>query len=245
MPTILGTTPRTWKSVRHIHELMFSIYFSLLLILADDVSSKWVGNPGDRTPWVLRMKFLLTGDYRTHSLVADPKLRLAFVFLWAVLSLGIFLLLRVLARFSLTRAFLRIAAGVIVVAGFPLIFAYGCHTLIFLLFLVEAVAALVCTVFYACGNSPSSALWAISLAVLHFTFWSWCTWNGDYCSPGWMGGVPLFWPGYTLTWVTVKDPLLIYPWLGLLATIVWGLYVRQSEETGQHADYSGGRTDGH
>jgi hypothetical protein len=81
MPTILGTTPRTWKSVRHIHELMFSIYFSLLLILADDVSSKWVGNPGDRTPWVLRMKFLLTGDYRTHSLVADPKLRLAFVFL--------------------------------------------------------------------------------------------------------------------------------------------------------------------
>jgi hypothetical protein len=243
MPTIPETTPRTWKGVRHIHELMFSIYSSLLLILADDVSSKWVDNPGDRTPWVLRMKFLLTGDYRTHSLVADPKLRLAFVFLWAVSALGIFLLLRILARLSLTHAFLRIAAGVIIVAGFPLIFAYGCHTLLLLLLLVEVVAALVCTVFYAKRNWPSRALWAISLAVLHFSFWSWCTWNGDYFSPGWVGGVPLFWPGYTLTSFTVKDPALIYPWLGFLATLAWGLYVRQSGENGQREDYSAGKTD--
>ena len=243
MPAILETTLRTRKSVRHVHELMFSIYFSLLLILADDVSSKWVDNPGDRTPWVLHMKFLLTGDYRTHSLVADTKLRLAFVFLWAVSALGIFLLLRTLVRFSLTRSFLRIAAGVIVVAGFPLIFAYGCHTLLLLLLLVEVVAALLCTVFYAYRNWPSRALWAISLAVLHFTFWSWCTWNGDYFPPGWVGGVPLLWPGYTLTWVTVKDPVLIYPWLGLLATLAWGLYVRQSEENGQRAVYAAGKTD--
>lgn len=228
MPTMLETIPKTWKSVRHIHELMFSVYFSLLLILADDVSSKWVDTPGDRIPWVLRLKFLLTGDYHTHSLVADPGLRLAFAVLWAGSALGIFLLFRILTRLSLTHAFLRIATGIIVVAGFPLIFIYGCHTLLVLVLLVEVGAALACIIFFAYRDWPSRAPWAISLAMLHFAFWSWCTWNGDYFSPGWVGGVPLFWPGYTLTWITVKDPLLLYPWLGLLATLAWGFYVRQS-----------------
>jgi hypothetical protein len=118
----------------------------------------------------------------------------------------------------------------VAIAGFPLIFAYGCHNLLLLILLIEVAAALICTFFYVYQIWPRSTPWAISLAVLHFGFWSWCTWNGGYFSPGWVGGVPLFWPGYTLTWLTVEDPLLIFPWLGFLATLAWGGYVRQSGE---------------
>lgn len=234
MPTILETTSKPGTGRRYLHEITFSVYVSLLLILADDVSSKWVNNPGDRIPWVLRMKFLLTGDYRTHSLVADPKLRFAFVFLWAVLALGIFLLLRTARRPS-ARTFLRTGAGIVTVAGFPLIFAYGFHNILVLILLVETAAAVICVLIFVDRQWPRSVPWAISLALLHFGFWSWCTWNGHYFSPGWVGGVPLFWPGYTLTWLTVEDPVLIYPWLGFLTTLAWGLYIRQPAESPRHA----------
>lgn len=238
MPTPVLTIARPSKYVRYAHELALSVYFSGLVIWMNDAASKWRDQPGDRIPWVLQIEFLLTGDYRPPSLVDDPKLRFAFFFLWAVSALGIFLLLRLSARFSLTEKFLRTVGGIVAVAGFPLALVYACHT--YSLLRVEVLAALVCTFFYLYRNWPSRAYWAFLLLVLHFAFLSWCAWALRHYPPlgdsAALAIVPLLWPGVKLTRLTVEAPELIYPWLGLLASLAWGFYVRQPVEHNHLAD---------
>jgi hypothetical protein len=222
--------------------LAFAVYLPLLMIFANDAGSGWTNSLGDRVPWVLQAKFLLTGDYRTHSLIDDSKLRLAFVVLWAVSALGVFLALLVLGRFSFTRVFLRVGAGLVVVAGFPAICVYLWRNLYAYrdvsLTVIEMALALVLTFLYAGWQWPRSAAWMIVLLILHFSFWSWCAWGLRYFAIP--GGVPLLWPGFRATRLTTEAPQLIYPWLGFLASVAWSLYVRQPSEKGEVKDLGNG-----
>jgi hypothetical protein len=221
------TTTKIGQLVRYAHELAFSVYFPFLLIWVNDARSGWRNNPGDRLPWVLQLQLLMTGGYHPRSSVDDSTLRIAFISLWAASAVTIFVLLRILARFSFTHVFLRTFAGIVAVVGFPLTCVYACPGLYayrgLSLTLVEVVAALVCAFLYVSGSWPSKAPWGILLLVLHFAFWSWCAWILRYFP---LGGVPLLWPGYSSTWHTLEAPQLIYPWLGFLASLGWGLYVR-------------------
>jgi len=227
--TPIVTTARYPNYVRYAHELMFSICVAGLVIWLNDATSGWRNSPGDRIPWILDMEFLLTRNPLPPPSVDDPKLRFTFAFLWAVSALCIFLLLRLSARFSLTRKSLRIIGGIVAVAGFPLAFVYARRNNP--LPLVEVAIALVCIYLYLYRNWPRKAYWALLLLVLHCAFWSWCAWAmrhypplGD---PAALAGFPLLWPGSTLTRATTEAPELIYPCLGFLATRAWSFYVRQ------------------
>jgi hypothetical protein len=226
----MGTTSKIVKYLPFVHELAFSLYFSGLLIWVNDAGSRWVNNPGDRVPWVLQLEQLIAGGYRVHSSVDDPMLRAAFGFLWVGSGVSIFLLLRILSRFSFTRVLLGNFAGIVAVAGFPLACVFVCPDLYAYhgvsLTLVEVAAALVCAYLYAHRNWPSMPLWGTLPLFFHFSFWSWCAWTVRYF-PSLAGGVPLLWPGYNLSWLTTQAPQLIYPWFGLLATLAWAWYARE------------------
>ena len=222
MPKLAKTT----CYVRYAHELAFSIYFPLLLIWVNDASSGWANARSDKVPWVLKLELLITGGYRHHSPFDDPALRFAFVFLWVVSATVVFLCIRTVARFPFTAVFLRTFAGIVAVAGFPLTCVYAFRAVSWTL--VEIGAALICVYLYVSRNWPSRTLWGVMLLVLHFTFWSLYAWSLHNFPPP--GGVPLLWPGYGLTSLTHKDPLLIYPLAGFGASLAWGLYVRQSKE---------------
>jgi hypothetical protein len=243
---VAGNTKLT-QYIRYLHELIFSIYLPGLLIWANDASSRWAGQPGDRVPWVLQLKFWMTGDDRSHSLVDDPKLRVAFVFLWIASAAVLFLLLRILARLSFVHFFLHSFAGVVAVAGFPLAYlcarlgrarvgefgaqfadVTGITVLCVSLLLLETAAVLLCAFLYSSGRWPRRTISAILVLVLHSGFWSFCAWGMRYLS---LGGVPLFWPGYNLTDLTLRAPQMLYPWLGFLASLAWGLYAKLSPRT--------------
>jgi hypothetical protein len=214
------------KYVRCAHEIAFSIYFPLLLIWVNNDTTP-AGVLGARIAWVVKMELLISGGRYPHSFM-DPTLRFAFAFLWALSAVVVFLCLRILGRFSFTHVFLRTFAGIVALAGFPLACVYVYRSLAWTL--VEAVAILVCACFYVFRSWPARAWWALLPLVLHSAFWTWAAWDTRTLGhPGFL----LLWPGYDLTWLTHEYPNLIYPLLGFLASVVWGLYVRQSAEPTQ------------
>ena len=214
-------------ALRLAHELVFSIYVSGVLILANDAGSHWMNQIGDKPPWVLRMKFILTHDLRTHSLIDDPKLNFAFIVLWAVLASGIFLLLRLLTRSRLSDFLLRDVAGIVAIVGFPLACMYAAHRVVWTS--IEVAAALRCAYLYISRGWPRTVSLAVGLCLLHFLFWAWVDWAMGYYEWGGYGGVPLLWPGFRLTTLTERNPTLIYPCLGFLSATIWGVYVRRSK----------------
>lgn len=230
---LIGNQAKITPYLRYAHELAFSIYFPGLLIWVNDASSGWVNAKGDKGPWVLQLESLITEGHRPHSPVDDPLLRFAFVLLWVISALGVFLLLRVLSRFSLVQVFLRTCGGIIAVAGFALAYLYVNISVRYTSTLGrvaglswamgEVAVALLCTFLYLLGRWPWRAPWTIVLLFLHFTLWSFLAWGMRY-SP--LAGVPLLWPGFRLSTLTTEAPQLIYPWLGFLTSLAWGLYVR-------------------
>jgi len=128
-----------------------------------------------------------------------------------------------LARLSFSDVFLRTFAGIVAVAGFPLtagyvsfrgyvqmlssiprafLYAYAPHRWL----AVEVMATLVCIFLYVFLKWPTKARWGLLLLCLHFAVWTWFVFIG--------GG----------------KSLIIFPLLGFLASLAWGMYVRQSAE---------------
>ena len=213
--------------LRLAHELVFSTYVSGVLILANDAGSHWMNQIGDKPPWVLRMKFTLTHDLRTHSLIDDPKLNFAFIVLWAVLALGIFLLLRLVRRSRLSDFLLRDVAGIVAIVGFPVACMYAAHRVVWTS--IEVAGALRFAYLYISWRWPRTVSFAVGLCLLHFLFWAWVDWAMGYYEWGGYGGVPLLWPGFRLTTLTERNPTLIYPCLGFLSAMIWGVYVRKTK----------------
>ena len=213
--------------LRFAHELVFSIYVSGVLILANDAGSHWMNQIGDKPPWVLQMKFILTRDLRTHSLIDDPKLNFAFAVLWTVSALGIFVLFRLLARSFPSDFLMRNVAGIVAIIAFPLACMYAAHRVVWTS--IEVAVALRCAYLYILRGWPRTESLAVGLCLLHFLFWAWVGWAMYYYEWGGYGGVPLLWPGFRLTAVTERNPTLIYPCLGFLSTLIWGVYVRKTK----------------
>lgn len=238
MPKRIGTANHT----RYAHELALSIYFPLLLIMVNAVRS--LLHPASNS-WVYGLALLIRRGRHPLS-YGDPALRFAFVFLWAGAAIVMFLCLRMLARFSITDLFLRTFGGIVAVAGFPiacgyvsflgylrmlasfpraLLYAYVPHRWL----AVEVLAGMACVFLYAFWKwpAPAKAQWGLLLLGLHFAIWTW------FVMLGAGSGHILLWPGYDWTSLTREQPSLIYLLFGLLASLAWGLYVRQSRERPQ------------
>lgn len=131
--------------------------------------------------------------------------------------------MRFLARLQILDLVLRTFAGIIAVTGFPLacgyisfrgylrmfgsvtralLYVYAPHRWL----AIEVLISLACISVYVFLKWPTKARWGLLLLCLHFVIWTW------FSS---MGG---------------ERSQLIYPLLGLLASLAWGAYVRRSVE---------------
>jgi hypothetical protein len=121
-----------------------------------------------------------------------------------VLSVLVFLILRLASRLSLSKLFLRHFAGVAGIAAFPLAERYSGwlrpDARYWLPF--EILTALILTVLYQFGYLRRNSALMLFLLTAHFVFW------------GWMMGPDYFWA--------------VYPILGFAASLMWGVYVQES-----------------
>lgn len=199
--------------VRLIHEIAFSVYCPLLLILVNSVRS--AQHPATHS-WVLGLQLLIVRGRDT------PSYHFAFYCLWALSVVALFLFLRMLARLSLSDVFLRTFAGILAVLGFPvavgyvtvpgymhmfgsfaraILYAYAPHRWLG----IEVAVALMSIFLYIFLKWPVRL--GLLLLVSHFLIWTW------FAS---LGG---------------ERSLLVYPLVGFLASLAWGAYVRQSRES--------------
>lgn len=211
---MIDSVPQSRKRARLLHEIAFSIYFPLLLITANGVRS--VQHPAGKS-WVDDLQLLIAGV--CHA----PSYHFAFSLLWAASMAALFLCLRMLAGLSFSDVFLRTFAGIVAVAGFPLtagyvsfpgylhmlgsfprglLYAYAPHRWL----AVEVMATVVCIFLYVFLKWPTKAHWGLLLLGLHSAIWIWFVFIGG------------------------EKSLMIFPPLGFLASLAWGLYVRQSRE---------------
>jgi hypothetical protein len=86
--------------VRLIHEIAFSVYFPLLLILVNSIRS--AQHPA-RPSWINEFQLLIAGNKGAYSYYC-----LAFVILWVSSAAVLFFFLRLAARLSLSDVFLRL-----------------------------------------------------------------------------------------------------------------------------------------
>jgi len=108
------------------------------------------------------------------------------------------------ARLQLVANFLRLVPGIVAVAGLPVVIKL-LQGIPFALY-VEVVAAAVCVLLYLYGRWRLPSLVSILMLGLHFAFWFWGT-----------ARVIWYWP--------------VYPLIGFCSAVVWGIYVKQSEQS--------------
>lgn len=212
MPEIVQRTMHPRKSARFFHEVAFSIYFPLLLITANTMAS---AQHPETNSWADKLYTLTIGDKQSQP--DGHAHRFAFFLLWGAAALVLFLCVRTLSGLSFTDFLLRTFAGVVAVAGFPLVsgyltfrgylhmlgsfprallYAYAPHNWL----AVEVTASLVCVFIYAFGKWNRRTRWGLLLLALHFGVWTWL----------------------------IRDlPIAICPLLGFPASVAWALYARQ------------------
>jgi len=208
---------------RWIHEICFSFDLAWLTIWSQATRKGtilfWYGD----LPFV---RYL----YR-HSGISLPEWVLEQI-LWSLcLAVVIFIVLRLLALGRLENLFLRIPAGTLAIAGFPVLavslpisFFRGpepwspaaSHWLF-----VEIAISLICAFLYYFRKWPVPAGISVLFLVLHFGFWSWLT--GAHLSLvaaiRWYGFMrAAFWASVIFYWGC--------PVFGFLASLAWGFYVR-------------------
>jgi len=221
------------NNLRLLNDVMFALYLCLLTIMANSVRSV-LHNGGDS--WVYRLAVTLgVGVPLSYN---DPGLRFAFLLLWLGSATLAFLCIRLLSRSASLRSFFLIISGVVAVAGFPVVSAYisfrGYVTMfgsipqaLFYAYSpdrwlgIEVLASLFGVFLYAFSKRFKDSRFSLVMLVLHFAVWSWLVILGAG------SGNILLWPGYSWIPLTREHPGLIYPLLGLLASIVWGLYLRR------------------
>lgn len=157
---------------RWIHESLFSLNLAWTLVwyerVRNPVSLLWLHS----SPLVQYLYW--------HTRHVEPETVLVQV-LWSfALGAVVFLLLRLLARVSLTEVFLRTVTGLFALTGFPL-FALTLPMFFFVparigslvpWLSLEVVAASICGVLYYSQKwSPSAPLGVILLA-MHFGLWA-------------------------------------------------------------------------
>jgi hypothetical protein len=199
---------RAANYTRWLSQILFSTYFALLVVTEEETCKPgstflhWLAYPlNDYLNPILV-------NHRVHLLVSRS------VALWWLLAVIIFICVRLLARIAFTRALLRYAAGIVAVAGFPLLLLPPCNatgpflsatTWSWLYF--EVVVVVVCVFLYLFGKWPTIAAPGILLLFVHFAVWGWITWQRI--------GNP-FWAIYIL--------------LGFCSSVFWGL---DAGKTGQ------------
>ena len=200
---------RVGEFPRWLHELLLSIYCSFLFAWTMESLSP---------PVPTRYLYF----WHPHAVSLGRVDFLLFYFeLFLILAGAIFFCLKLIRRFSFTRFLLRIIAGAIALAGFPLVCVYrqGRQGLPSLFLDVEFALAAVCFLLWAYRRWPLSAALSVVLLILHYTLWSLFGRAPDVTQLG--------------SWNVWDHAWLVFPALGLAYTLVWAGYFRHSGPTEQ------------
>jgi len=203
-----------------LHELLFSVYLSFLVVSAHE---------GGGQDWATRLVlfFVSHGYAQATRAMEDYRVDLAdFSLVW-LSAILIFLLLRLFPRFPFKRIVLNSFAGLVALAGFPLASLYQRNGNMISLE-VGLVIVGSCFILWAYRKRPVSSPVAIALLILYFVLWS--SIGGGYHIVGsWFA----LWPAWRRSWPYLEHLWLVYPLLGFCSTLLWAAYFRQSEANEQ------------
>lgn len=208
-----------------VHEILFSLNCTWLILRHDlytlPASSVLLGALVGHTPYGYFHRYLYWRLGHFYVNFADC------IALSLISGVTLFLILRPLARFSLTRALLRTLAGLVAVVGFPLTCLYWPPFLQTVhargLLEIEVVLATACAALYLYRKWPVTPAITLGLLVVHVGLWSWAT--DSYA--GWKWSVLIFYSHGSA--LLAESALLIYtisyPVLGLFSSLAWGIYI--------------------
>jgi hypothetical protein len=212
------------KRIRLLHELLLSIYFPLLIFSVHE------REPGGR--WAIRLVYWAVshGYLRKNVGIEDDRIFYAdFLLVWSLIVF-LFLVLRLIAVLFRTQVVLHVFAPVVALLGYPLALLYVRQDLrLFLYFELGATA--LCALLWAYRRWFVSARVSFALLFLHYLFWATLGGGPSLRTASWIA----IWPSWYLrpgaSGIFTSNLWLVYPVLGILSSLLWAAYFRQSEQT--------------
>jgi hypothetical protein len=208
---------------RGTYELLFAAYLSALIMSVEEMRD---------FSWSTSLRLLMFSHFHPTALrpIDDPHRDrlIAFILSWLLFAL-IFLLLRLVARFSLKSAPWQTVAGIVALGGFPAAVLYrGYGNRILLVSMI--ILSVFCALLYVYQGWRASWRVCIAFLVMYFAISTWVAWHSWNTFPL---AFFLLWPG--LDWIlgTYYWAQNIFLLLGLVFSITWAIYVR--ETTGQQS----------
>ena len=214
--TMKETNSRAKYYLRTVHELLFSIYFSVVVLSAEEtMGSSWA--------FMLRSYYVLHHHPGALGPIHDPRGERFILFLLAwLLAAGIFALRLALSRFSVITRFLSFVEGVVILGGLPLALIYTGYG--FPLYLEVLLLLSIAYVFlYVYGKWLIPTFVNISFLVFLFSLSAWLGWVPAHTFPL---GFYILLPDWDWVFGTLEWTKLIYPLLGSCAAVIWALYVK-------------------
>jgi hypothetical protein len=202
--------------LRLAYEILFSLYSSVVVMSAEETRGfSWS-----------------TTVYHWYALYRDPSVRkphsphaervIAFFLAWLLVIL-IFLSLRVLARFSFGRLPLQAIAGFVAIGGLPAALLYcGFGNRILVTALI--ILSVICVLVYVYRKWPASDPVALAILVLYFAFTTLVAWRSWGTFPL---GFLVLWPGMDWILGTYRQTQNVYPLLGFVLSVFWGIRVKE------------------
>jgi len=197
------------KYASYLQELLSATYLGLLIVQEEawKVGSPLLGMLGFPLTQYL---YPLLPRFRHLS---RPGILVHTAILWFLLVIIIFVSLQALGLVSAIRKFLLYGAGVVVIAGYPLIWLRlgnltGWSPVVRGWLLLEAAVLVLCVLLYILKLWPSNPALSIAVLLLHFGLWGWITL--EKFSNG-------FWWLYLL--------------LGIVSIVSWGIAVATTSRT--------------
>jgi hypothetical protein len=220
----IDVASRATRSIRPLHEFLVAMNIAWAFEWYD----RQKGHPGI-FPWVEFSPFLrrLYGYLR----IDEPGPVLEQVIWSLLLGSSIFILLRLIARFSFTSLFLRSVGGGVALTGFPVFYLTLNITSFYGLGggtrwpwnWLEILIVLICGTLFYFRKLPFANWFSVLLLVLHFAFWAKA--SGNYITATFLK-THRFWS--SAFWIVALFycgfPLIVF-----LSSLVWGSYVRVSE----------------
>ena len=213
---------------RITYEVLFSLYLSTVVISAEEMRD---------FSWSTSLRLLVFSHFRPRAQkpIDNPHAeRLIAFFLAWLLAILIFLCLRFVAKYSIRRLPLETAAGFVAFGGLSAALLYSGMGNRVLLAAQVALGAL-CAFLYVYRMWPAS--WRLNLAfiLLYFGFSTWEAWHSWITFPL---GFFLLWPGFDWILGTYPQTKNIYPLLGFIFSMSWGIYVRDNAAASESLNVS-------
>lgn len=201
------TIYRNLKYLERIHEVLFSAYFSLLFLWAEE------SRP---FPWSVQGRYIRFWHPHAVSLGLIDFL-LFYLALFLIPAAGMFVCLLVIKRLSLTHVLLRPVGGLLAIAGLPLVnFSLSRRYPTLVPLAVALMLPAICFVLWAYRKWPVSNPVTVFLLVMYYVVCSLFGGGPDSVNWRWAEGI------WEYLW-------FVYPTAGLCYTLVWAAYFKQSE----------------